>query len=84
MTEYILYTQDIDIFLEAIYNCNIRLTETAYIQLLSLIPKTILKILDLKKYKLNDNFDEKFTTILSDELNKMKLNEIKYTNLVCT
>lgn len=73
MTEYILYTRNINEFLETIYKINIRLTDVAYTQLSSLIPKTIAKTLDLKKYILND--DIKPVETLSEKLNKMDICE---------
>jgi hypothetical protein len=72
-TEYILYTDNILEFLEKMYECNIRLTNNAYQQLSSLISKTILKTIDLKKYLLDQ--DNKLVESLSEKLNKLKLYE---------
>jgi hypothetical protein len=73
MTEYILYTQDIEGFLDKIYSLNMRLTNQAYTQLSSLIPKTTLKTLELKKYLLDD---EKVSESVCEKLNKMTIFEV--------
>lgn len=67
---------NIEKFLKCIYKYNIRLTNQAYIQLQSLIPKTMLKTLNLKEFVLDENINED----LSEKLNKMSLHEqILYT-----
>ena len=73
MTEYILYTQDIEGFLDKIYSLNMRLTNQAYTQLSSLIPKTTLKTLELKKYLIDD---EKLSESVCEKLNKMTIFEL--------
>lgn len=73
MTEYILYTQDIEGFLDKIYSLNMRLTNQAYTQLSSLIPKTTLKTLELKKYLIDD---EKLSESVCEKLNKMTIYEL--------
>ena len=78
MTEYILYTPNIEKFLKSIYKYNIRLTNQAYVQLQSLIPKSMLKTLELKEFILDDdniNSIENLSITLSEKLNKMSLNE---------
>lgn len=78
MTEYILYTPNIEKFLKSIYKYNIRLTNHAYVQLQSLIPKSMLKTLELKEFILDDdniNSIENLSITLSEKLNKMSLNE---------
>lgn len=73
MTEYILYTQYIEGFLDKIYSLNMRLTNKAYTQLSSLIPKTTLKTLELKKYVIDD---EKLSESVCEKLNKMTIFEL--------
>lgn len=74
MTEYILYTSNIEKFLKTIYKYNIRLTNQAYVQLQSLIPKSMLKTLKLKEFILDDDNVNSIEN-LTEKLNKMSLNE---------
>lgn len=72
-TEYITYTDSIEMFLTEIYNCNMRLTEKAYYQISSLIPKTKLKTLNLKSYLMDKDMKPKIS--VSEIINKLSFNE---------
>lgn len=78
MTEYILYTPNIEIFLKTIYKYNLRLTNIAYNQLLSLVPKHMQKTLILKDYLIDD---KDLSESISGKLNNMSLYEqIEYVH----